>query len=113
MPKTVLDHYSYGKALADLDSTRRELETFKADRCDECGTKLSSYIGGCPFCGAPVCCQSCCKIEYYGKELAALREKVRLLLEWAGSSLDILGGTKDHPANELLAELRAAVEKGK
>ena len=29
MPKTVLDHYSYGKALAELDNTRKELETLR------------------------------------------------------------------------------------
>ncbi len=32
------------------------------DRCEHCGTKLSNYpVGGCPECGAPICCQKCCK----------------------------------------------------
>lgn len=33
----------------------------------ECGEVLSSYPNGCPTCGAPVCCNKCCRedvVEY-------------------------------------------------
>ena len=68
-----LSYELYLEAKKDLDRIRKELEVLKSTRCDECGTKLSSYIGGCPFCGAPECCQSCCKIDHYSKELEARR----------------------------------------
>ena len=46
MPKTVLDHYSYGKALADLASTRKELEALRgkvqAIRDSDCGAWLGT-----------------------------------------------------------------------
>lgn len=40
-----------------------------SNRCEECGAKLSSYPNGCPTCGAPVCCQQCCKIEHLRADL--------------------------------------------
>lgn len=30
-------------------------------RCEHCGARISSYPNGCPGCGAPQCCQSCCE----------------------------------------------------
>jgi len=108
-PKTVDVTENWGKLMADLDRTRKELdlnkkllarqcdlareaeteiEALKSNRCDECGTKLSSYPSGCPLCGAPVCCQSCCKIDHYSKELDALRGKVQRFK----GVIDSLGG---------------------
>lgn len=30
------------------------------EKCETCGSKVSSYPMGCPGCGAPNCCQRCC-----------------------------------------------------
>lgn len=30
------------------------------DHCEHCGAQVSNYRNGCPGCGAPQCCQSCC-----------------------------------------------------
>ena len=46
-----------------------DLRAQLANRCDDCGSKLSSYPNGCPTCGAPECCQSCCKINHLRAEL--------------------------------------------
>ena len=78
MPKTVLDHYVYGKALADLDSTRKELE--------ECKIQLRAADNGLLKASDPKSnwqgIRKECKLwqekaESLEKELELLREKVR------------------------------------
>ena len=74
MPKTVLDHYSYGKALADLDSTRKELEEVNTE-CERL-IKDQAYITG-------LYNEKC-------KELAALTGKMRRLSDkWNDESNEI------------------------
>jgi len=38
-------------------------------RCDHCGSHR--LTGPCLRCGAPVCCEMCCKIDSLERELAA------------------------------------------
>lgn len=51
------------------------------DRCEHCGAKISHYSHGCPLCGAPQCCQQCCKIEHYKAELSRAREALKPIRE--------------------------------
>jgi hypothetical protein len=30
-------------------------------KCDNCGSVATNYPMGCPLCGAPVCCEKCCR----------------------------------------------------
>ena len=41
------------------------------DRCETCGSRISFYRMGCPLCGAPQCCQRCCKEGGSGSEEAS------------------------------------------
>lgn len=34
-----------------------------ANRCEDCGSTVSSYRNGCPGCGAPQCCKACCDLQ--------------------------------------------------
>ena len=32
-------------------------------KCYGCGGSVSSYPNGCPQCGAPMCCETCCRAD--------------------------------------------------
>ena len=48
-------------------------------RCDHCGSHR--LTGPCLRCGAPVCCEMCCKIDSLERELAAQKEQYRVLTD--------------------------------
>ena len=48
------------------------IEELEANRCDECGAKVYSGPPDCPMCGAPNCCQQCCKIDSQATRIADL-----------------------------------------
>ena len=62
------EYEGWAKALRRIDDLLQALPArggvgdgrLTRDRCDHCGAKVSSYPNGCPGCGAPQCCQSCC-----------------------------------------------------
>ena len=64
--------------VADLE--RRLAESMNR-RCDDCGATVSDHRNGCPTCGAPVCCQQCCKIAYYKARAQAAEAECDRLLE--------------------------------
>ena len=48
-----------------------------SDTCEHCGGRVLYYRQGCPTCGAPGCCKSCCRIA----ELEAENERLRTEIE--------------------------------
>ena len=66
--------------IAERDTLRErvaELEKEKSRRCEHCGSdRIYSGPPDCPGCGAPVCCQVCCKENTLTMERDALRERV-------------------------------------
>lgn len=60
----------------EISRLTEEVDKERRDRCDTCGAKVSSYPNGCPTCGAPQCCQWCCKRDALQKELDEARGKV-------------------------------------
>lgn len=71
----IVDSTSPNRLARAYQEARREIERLTRDRCEDCGSKVSSYPKGCPQCGAPECCQSCCKRHTAESALAALREQ--------------------------------------
>jgi len=80
--------------LSELDSCKAERDAAiaakkKAEaelakpRCEHCGsTRILSVRCGCPDCGAPVCCQTCCHVNTVEMQRdAALASVKRLELE--------------------------------
>ena len=119
MPKTVLDHYSYGKALVELDNTRKELERWKtmAQRHNPSGCCCQFDENN----GDPKMVKPCAfHAEWRDKELEALREKVQAVRDFdcgAWLKTDQHGFEKRTELMRLLdalygVALRAAVEKG-
>ena len=70
--KTWIDVMHLENMLRQCEAKVAELE---ADRCDDCGTILYSGPPDCPMCGAPVCCEQCCRIEYLKAKVAELRKE--------------------------------------
>lgn len=69
-------------ALSALRERVAELEKEKSRRCEHCGSdRIYSGPPDCPGCGAPVCCQVCCKENTLTMERDALRERVAVLQE--------------------------------
>jgi len=99
MPKKVLDHYSYGKALADLDNTRKELERWKkmAQRNNPSGCCCQFDENN----GDPELVKPCAfHAEWRDKALEALTGKMRRLSDkWNDES------------NEMAIQLSAEIKK--
>ena len=68
----------HAAALAAKDERIAELER---NRCDLCGAKVSDHSMGCPGCGAPVCCQWCCKRANAEADRDSAREEIERLRE--------------------------------
>lgn len=66
-----------GKQGTEIARLRAENERLKYNRCDDCGGKVNQYEAGCPLCGAPVCCESCCKIAHLKRQLAEARATIQ------------------------------------
>lgn len=62
----------YAKGAADV--LRKLADALEAaqpkDPCSTCGAQVNHYRNGCPGCGAPVCCESCCRADNLRGELA-------------------------------------------
>lgn len=48
------------QAIDRITALQARVAGLERGHCDDCGAKVSSYPNGCPGCGAPNCCQSCC-----------------------------------------------------
>lgn len=60
----LLDHY---------EAMRKERDELRRNRCRHCGSdRIYSGPPDCPTCGAPNCCQTCCKITALELRLSAL-----------------------------------------
>lgn len=79
---TILDWERRARRMAQrIRDLQGKVETPKRNRCEHCDAKVSSYPNGCPGCGAPQCCQSCCdrqnaitRAEAVEREIEAMRE---------------------------------------
>lgn len=107
--KEVWDHFvEEGSAkyerILKLEAQVRRLERERelANRCEHCGAQVSSYPKGCPTCGAPNCCQMCCKVEHLTRELEQAQAAVAAL-----HTVDTVWGGDD--ADEVWPDLDSAI----
>ena len=64
-----------------MDGFRKTWDEIGAhNRCGECGALL---INNCPYCGAPQCCPSCCKITRLETEAIQLKTDVERMTNCA------------------------------
>lgn len=91
------------------------------EKCEHCNGKISSYRSGCPGCGAPMCCQSCCEekclevAEHKGtckEEKGGWEEEVIKLLEYLNLKTAMM---YNRPAGEIqypeFYHIRKAINK--
>jgi hypothetical protein len=54
----------------DLLALARQRDAKREDVCEHCGSnRIYSGPPACPMCGAPICCQTCCKITTLENDL--------------------------------------------
>ena len=62
----------------------------ESDRCEDCGAKLYSGPPDCFMCGAPNCCQQCCKITHQANRIIELKAELKsreCYGEWLNSNI--------------------------
>lgn len=53
----------------------------RIEHCQTCGAKVSHYRSGCPICGAPTCCYSCCSRDEMKRQLNTAQRELVLVRE--------------------------------
>lgn len=84
------DYVRYDEAAARIAELECELRAIKRNRCEHCGAKSSDYPSGCPTCGAPQCCEPCCKRQQAEDERDAARTElaaVKARYTWCANEL--------------------------
>lgn len=76
-----------------------EFKEVMKESCEHCGSTLIYYgPPNCPSCGAPNCCQTCCKLTSLEQQLALLHIEYKKALE-AISDLIKVDGSRLHPVD--------------
>lgn len=85
-----------------------------ADRCGLCGSTIYSGPPDCPGCGAPICCQSCCRIQNLEDQNEALRKERDDAAFWANlheeklkNLIEVIGEKSDDAMFGKIAEWKA------
>lgn len=67
---------SVGRLLATIRALQSEL---RRPRCEHCGSdRIYSGPPDCPGCGAPNCCQTCCKTAELENRIDRLQSELRI-----------------------------------
>lgn len=63
-------------AETELQSLREQIAKTEMNHCEHCGS-YRIINDGCPRCGAPVCCQTCCQNDIIDDLLKTVRFKTK------------------------------------
>lgn len=94
------------EAREQLAAANEMIEKLKSKICDICGSnRLINYAPGCPRCGAPNCCDTCCKTAVLESKLdtserqrdaaTARAERLSRRLKWADNIILFVAGGRN------------------